>query len=331
MPRITALPEISTPLSPDFEIPLHNTDSGDTEKITLGELTGFPDFGWTAAVETWTYASWSATYRIAVINVPSDATTKYTKRNRIRITQSTGGTKYGIIVAVSATTLTVFFPSGVTFNNETITDPMYSVVDSPFGFDSNPALWELTTSLTGATRTTTSTSFTSMTDAVTVPIGCWHFIYDDTLQLSAAVTTSFVAALTWTSDNATVTNPKLTAHLYMRLTAAASGNHGENVHLEDIIDVAANTTFTMYGRTNNASVTLTANRAAEPTGMTRIARVTLRCAYLQEVIKMAKKTKLKIEKKDGGYYFPTLDIHVVADNEKHAKQLLKEYYGIELE
>lgn len=43
------------------------------------------------------------------------------------------------------------------------------------------------------------------------------------------------------------------------------------------------------------------------------------------------KVTAKVVKKDGGYFFPELDIHVVANNEKEAKELVKEYHGIDVD
>lgn len=36
-------------------------------------------------------------------------------------------------------------------------------------------------------------------------------------------------------------------------------------------------------------------------------------------------------KKDGGYYFPDVDIHVVADTKKEAIALIEQYHGINVE
>lgn len=141
MPKISALPPMTTPVASDDQIPMVDKSVGATKRVDNGDLTGFPDFGWTSSSETWSYSSWSSTTRIGVITVPSDATTKYTPGMRIRITQSTGGTKYGIIHAVSSTTLTVFFPSGTTLNNEAISDSMFAVVKTPFGFNGDPLIW----------------------------------------------------------------------------------------------------------------------------------------------------------------------------------------------
>ena len=132
------------------QVPL--LQGGELKRVTVGILTGAPDFGWSATGESWTYSSYNTTTQIGVVTVPSDATTKYTPGNRIRIAQSTGGTKYGIIHVVTATTLTVFFPLGTTLNNEAINTPVYSPLDSPIGFDKDPVLWTLVTRKT--TRTT---------------------------------------------------------------------------------------------------------------------------------------------------------------------------------
>lgn len=46
---------------------------------------------------------------------------------------------------------------------------------------------------------------------------------------------------------------------------------------------------------------------------------------------MSKKATIQVEKKDGGYYFPAVDIHVVAKNEKAALKLIQETHGIDVE
>jgi hypothetical protein len=44
---------------------------------------------------------------------------------------------------------------------------------------------------------------------------------------------------------------------------------------------------------------------------------------------MAKTIKAKIVKKNGGYLFPQLGIHVVAKSEDDARKLVKKYHGID--
>ena len=126
----------------DF-LPIVDVSAGQTKYITVKDLTGAPDFGWAATGESWSYSSWDSTRRMGVVTVPTDATTKYTPKMRVRFSQTTGGTKYAIIHAVSATTLTLHFPSGTTLNNEAITSPVYSGLDTPVGFPTDQTTWVL--------------------------------------------------------------------------------------------------------------------------------------------------------------------------------------------
>lgn len=125
-------------------IPIVDISAGKTKYITLKDLTGLPDVGWIATGESWAYSSWTLATRIGVVTVPSDATTKYTPGMRIRFSQSTGGTKYGVITAVTATTLSIFFPSPGVLQNEAISSPVYSPEWAPVGFDPdvNDAPWQ---------------------------------------------------------------------------------------------------------------------------------------------------------------------------------------------
>lgn len=42
-----------------------------------------------------------------------------------------------------------------------------------------------------------------------------------------------------------------------------------------------------------------------------------------------KKITAKLKKQDGGYYFPELDIHVIAKTQQGAKAAVKNYYGFD--
>ena len=106
-------------------------------KIKDGRIAGWD--GWMPAEESWTYSSWDSAVYTGVITVPSGAASKYSVGMRIKISQSTGGTKFGIITAVADTALTVFFGTDYTLNNETITSPYYSTQKAPLGFPLNPA------------------------------------------------------------------------------------------------------------------------------------------------------------------------------------------------
>lgn len=126
MGRISALTELTTIANDDYLVVL-DSSANIAKKITVANAFGIPSLGFTAAGESWTYASAST------ITVPTDATTKYAKGMTIKITQTTGGTKYGTIIGVTATVLTIAWRNGATLANEAITSPSYAVGHSPVG------------------------------------------------------------------------------------------------------------------------------------------------------------------------------------------------------
>ena len=130
MGRISALTELTSLASDDYLVVL-DSSANIAKKITVANAFGIPEFGWTAAGESWTYAS------ATTITVPTDATTKYNAGMFIKITQSTGGTKYGMISVVAATLLTIIWLGGATLVNEAITSPAYSIAQSPLGVGTN--------------------------------------------------------------------------------------------------------------------------------------------------------------------------------------------------
>lgn len=105
---------------------------------------------WTQVNETWTYASAST------ITVPSDATLRYAKGDKIRITQSTGGTKYFYIAAVASTTLTIAVTTDYTLGNQAITAPSFSKLSEPLGFPNWFNYTPVYTGFTGAVTTNIS-------------------------------------------------------------------------------------------------------------------------------------------------------------------------------
>jgi len=82
--------------------------------------------GWTPADATWTYASAST------ITVPSGAASIYQKGDRIKWTQTT--VKYGVIVAVADTLLTIAVNTDYTVANAAILANYYSHQANPLGY-----------------------------------------------------------------------------------------------------------------------------------------------------------------------------------------------------
>lgn len=102
-----------------------------------------PNGGWSppSLFETTAWAYASAT----TITVPTDATTYYQVGDRVRFKQG-GGYKYGVLVLVAATLLTIWGGTDYTVANAAITDYEISREVSPVGF---PAQFNYTPTFTG--------------------------------------------------------------------------------------------------------------------------------------------------------------------------------------
>jgi len=123
---------LRTAIASGDKIPILDESAGQTKYVTVGDLVGIPDIGWTAAGEAWAYNAWDSTLKRGTLTVPTDATTKYSPGMYVKFTQSTGGTKFGRIISVTSTTMVIYLGSQ-TLNNEAITLPFYSGESQPIG------------------------------------------------------------------------------------------------------------------------------------------------------------------------------------------------------
>ena len=110
----------------DISLNLVSKGAGTVQVNGTAIVTSMGVDGWISANETWTYASAST------ITVPSGAAAKYAKGDRIKFTQTT--VKYGVIVAVADTLLTIAVNTDYTVANAAITDNYYSHQASPVGY-----------------------------------------------------------------------------------------------------------------------------------------------------------------------------------------------------
>lgn len=128
--RVTQLTELTTPAIDDY-LPIVDTSTGITKKISYRNLVNIPELGWTSAGETWVYAS-STTFTVAGV----DVTGKYPVGTKVRIKQG-GSYKYFYIVArvfSTNTTITVAAGSDYSLANSTITDNYFSYAEVATGF-----------------------------------------------------------------------------------------------------------------------------------------------------------------------------------------------------
>lgn len=244
MKRLDQLTQLTAAqLSQDDIIGIRDQSAGQTKYITVKDLTGAPEFGWQATGESWAYSSWTAATRIGVITVPTDATTKYQPGNRVRFSQTTGGTKYGIIHAVTATTLTVFFPVGTTFNNEAITSPVFSPIDSPFGFDKDIVKWtlEYTDFVREQVNAPSLLSWYYSDDNLVVGPGSWFIESMSSSVVTAASTPYLGQEATLSTSTSSESHPKMTVQ--PTITPVATTENSTSYYMHDNYKLASQTTF----------------------------------------------------------------------------------------
>lgn len=234
--------------------------------------------GWVNANESWTYNGWTAATRIATITVPTDATAKYQAGDRVKFTQTTDGVKYGIIVKVAATLLTVFLPSGTDFDNEAITAPFFSRIKVPFGFDADPSKWVLKEVYTAGSAVVQSspvngTWYNLNSCNIVVPVGAWKIGYKSSYSFDRT-TTAVVAYVTLSTANNTQSDSEMSA--YTQINAGSASLNAEAVsEMSKNYILTAETTYYLNLKTETGGAgSLRLNIQKVPTTLYAI------CAYL---------------------------------------------------
>lgn len=101
----------------------------------LGAATkSYVDSDWTPVTETWAYAS------ATTITVPTGAVSRYQQFDKIKFTQS-GAVKYGIVLVVADTLLTLLTSATYPVTNVTISSVSISRKATPFGFPTSREAW----------------------------------------------------------------------------------------------------------------------------------------------------------------------------------------------
>jgi len=152
--------------------------------------------GWMPMKETLTYSSADAptyvcttsTSLVAVVGVGS----------RIKLTHG-GSTKYFIVTAVDATTITLYGGTDYTLAATAITLPYYSIQKAPFGFPLDPTKWTVQNIQTVAAEQTSPSAATwyNKGGSLSIPIGVWKvnyqihgYTYSDNLAMDFGTTLS---------------------------------------------------------------------------------------------------------------------------------------------
>lgn len=133
-------------------------------------------------------------------------------------------TEYGIITAVSASTIQVFCPEGCGIPNETLTAPYYSTQSAPYGFPRDKGRWSVET-LNTQTNTqaspSASTWYNPGSTEITVPIGAWTLSYKTASQGEDTGTNTGRTFVTISTANNTEIDGTYTTQAYKSGTSAS--------------------------------------------------------------------------------------------------------------
>jgi hypothetical protein len=137
---------------------------------------------WSDIPGTLTYNAFDANLNVATANSSVDLTTTVKVGDKIRITQTTDGEKFGDIVFVSASSINVFLSPDYDFDNEAITNAQFSKKALPDDFPTT-GRWEVRSSInqsvTGIRGITTEQTITS----VTLPAGAFDIEFNGYLRM----------------------------------------------------------------------------------------------------------------------------------------------------
>lgn len=186
------------------------TDLTDGGATTLHTHDGLAD-GW-MALPACTYAS--ADDPTYTFTIASDYTGILSTGMRFWCTQSTGGTKYGMISKTptfgsGVTTVTLYMGTDYDLNNEAITSPQFSFAKMPYGFPMDETKWSaLLTDANNNTVNCNAGAWTVSTLGLTVPIGPWELSYKCMFYLGVLAT---IGLITLSDTDNTESDPDFTA------------------------------------------------------------------------------------------------------------------------
>lgn len=173
----------------------------------------YADNSWIDAISEWTFGSWDATVRTAVINTASDETGNIQLGDRSTFVQPTDGVKYGIVTKITATQITLFMYEGDDLDSEDITSPKYSHIKNPYGFDIDPTKWTIeVTDITQRSQTppTQNVWYNLGSFKIDMPIGSWNIEYDVSANSTSTSTSTGLQEVTLSDANNTESDVNFT-------------------------------------------------------------------------------------------------------------------------
>ena len=240
-----------------------------SKKITVENLLG----GWISA-DAMTYAS--ADDPTYTMTCTGDKTSKYQAGQKIKLSQSTGGTKYFIVTKVeysSSTTLTLYGGTDYNLEDEAISTPFYSIAKAPFGFPLDPTKWTVLTSDANdrSQASPAQNTWYNLSISINLPIGVWNVNYQSNIYASDTAASAWSIYTTLSTANNSESNSDWTSGLYFSEVKEAYSS----VYRSGVISITAKATYYLNLRTT--ALNLDAIHFYGPNSPTIITAV---CAYL---------------------------------------------------
>ncbi|HSW90179.1 MAG TPA: hypothetical protein VLH19_04890 [Patescibacteria group bacterium] len=218
----------------------------------------------------------SADAPVFVASTSDDLTGSVSVGMRLRISQSTGGTKYFIVVAITNSTITIYGGTDYTLNNETISSPVFSSAKAPLGFPLNPNKWTVSltdTSDRNQSSPTNGTWYNLGSLSLDIPIGTWHVSYEVELFLNILSANILDSRATLSTSN----NSESDSELSTRYVVQNLFCNTPFVTRGKVISLTSKTTYYLLGCSAQSSANQLSFIAATYGIPTKILAV---CAYL---------------------------------------------------
>jgi hypothetical protein len=184
----------------------------------------------------------SADAPVFVASTSDDLTSSVSVGMRLRVSQSTGGIKYFIVVAIGASTVTLYGGTDYVLENEAISDPVFSAAKAPLGFPLNPLKWSVIVSDASDYTTSNPTTTWYNANSIVVPIGAWTLSWKACLYGAKSPTTSVRVKATLSTANNSESDADFTAEEYVE-TANMLWDLRQSKYVEKDLLLASKTTY----------------------------------------------------------------------------------------
>ncbi len=235
--------------------------------------------GWVSSAVSLTYSSVDGA--TGVVTTGSSLVGTVPVGARVKFDQTT--TKYFIVTAVDATTLTFWGGTDYTLANAAISNFSYSTAKVPVGFNPDPAKWTVETTNTGNNSQSSPTSGTWYNPgsiSISVPIGCWFLSYEAAIGANRSSGGNATVKATLSTANNSESDTSLSMIVLVIITVSVGATISQ---IFPIISVHKGRTLTVASKTSyflNVSPTASGMGSVDIRGDVAPAVIRAICAYL---------------------------------------------------